>query len=304
MSGTSLSSLPNRPANRPHQSSMSSTTSSHPSTSSHKTPQSSRTISRSAVSSPTRSTFNGPPPSIPPRQNPGTSQSQLMQPPQVPPKVAPPPQAPRNIAPSRSMQQLSTAVSNQTLAEPDDGRRQASMDMGLGISPVASRMRQRDADAIAHFMSRNPLAASTSAVDTRPLAEAPPPSPVHGARHRFMRSILRPSVSAMALRQNSESDASTTPTNSRLRSTTLDNAPPGSGNEYESISVPSSPLSPDPMQTPRLGQQIPAAASGNNGSRSQPQPPMTTGRTSRDRRGDAKLSALDHFAGAIPRGRV
>lgn len=123
-------------------------------------------------------------------------------------------------------------------------------------------MRQRDADAMAHFMSRNPLASSVSSMDSRAAEyQHPPPSPSavsttstsggngsststsasNKTQHRFIRSFLRPSASANALRNtgnlNGDAAVSITPTSgasSRLRSITLDHTPTGSGAESTS----------------------------------------------------------------------
>lgn len=123
---------------------------------------------------------------------------------------------------------------------------------------------------MAHFMSRNPLASSVSSMDTRALD--PPSSPTAltsapgggstKASHRFMRNLLRPSVSAAALRSATGSPGgnemplsprtptangipstgvavSTPPTptaNSssfRMRSTTWDHTPTGSPSESQ-----------------------------------------------------------------------
>lgn len=258
-SGASLSSLGTpRSVNRPHQSSMSST-SSRPSLASDNaiyTPQAARTVgSNSAISSPSRSTFGGSATPAPPPKDVTRSKS-----PVPPPKDS---NFPRNIALSRSMQQLSSVAAPSraltSLNEPPS-RRQQSID--LTISPVASRMRQRDADAMAHFMSRNPLTSSVSSMDSRTTEyQHPPPSPSatsttstsggngsstsasNKLQHRVIRSLLRPSVSANALRMRHTSDmngdaaTSITPTsgaNSRLRSTTLDHTPTGSGAESTS----------------------------------------------------------------------
>jgi hypothetical protein len=152
------------------------------------------------------------------------------------------------------MQQLSTApATSQVLASLNESsnRRQQSID--LTISPVASRMLQRDADAMAHFMSRNTLTSPIPLLNSR-AAEYPHPLPSPSAasatspsggngrstsasnkpQHRFIRSLLRPSVSANALRAGNKSDIPTLGASSRLRSTTLDHTPTGSGAESTS----------------------------------------------------------------------
>jgi hypothetical protein len=288
-SGASLSSLGTpRSMNRPHQSSLSSSTSSRPSNASDNaplhTPQAVRNGgSNSTISSPSRSTFAKSATPLPPPKS-VTRSNCPMPPPKDP--------FPRSIAPSRSMQQLSTAAAtSQTLASLNESssRRQQSID--LTISPVASRMLQRDADAMAHFMSRNQLTSLAPSMDSRTAEyQHPPPSPSTASttstsggngsstgasnkpQHRFIRSLLRPSVSANALRAGNTSDingdaaASITPTTgatSRLRSTTLDHTPTGSGAESPSgseldatnvpvTSKPPNPVAPSAAMAPSL----------------------------------------------------
>ena len=291
-SGASLSSLGTpRSMNRPHQSSLSSSTSSRPSNASDNaplhTPQAVRNGgSNSTISSPSRSTFAKPASPVPPPK--GLTRSNSPMPPPKEPSFA------RNIAPSRSMQQLSTAMpASQALVSFNESssRRQQSID--LTLSPVASRMLRRDADAMAHFMSRNPLTSLISSMDSRAAEyQHPPPSPSAASttstsggngsststsasnkpQHRFIRSLLRPSVSANALRARNTSSmnggaaASITPTtgaSSRLRSTTLDHTPTGSGAESTSgsevdatnVSAPSKPrntVTPSAAMAPSL----------------------------------------------------
>ncbi|KAF9513317.1 hypothetical protein BS47DRAFT_976367 [Hydnum rufescens UP504] len=210
--------------NRPHQSSLSSSNSSQPSVSSTHT-------SRSAQMKPSSS------PLSPPTLSKDT--------PPLPPKDATP-----RISPSHSMQQLSSPTITFPSVTPP--RRNPSIESAL--SPVVSRMRKRDADAIAQYMSRNRTLSggdhtSSATSSTRSV------SPVESRTKLVGRSALRPSVSAAALRmpeETSKDEISASPGQLRFRSTTIDLPGPPEANPRVTVGL-SSRERLRPRETPSSG---------------------------------------------------
>ncbi|KAF8341335.1 uncharacterized protein EI90DRAFT_3033544 [Cantharellus anzutake] len=139
----------------------------------------------------------------------------------------------QRISPSRSLQQLSSSGTDNSSEGPPSSRRQQSID--LALSPVASKVRQRDADAIAQYLSRTRttsiesgslVAPSTNGSSSMSVRSK---SPDGEASYGF-RSTLRPSTSASVLRSLSETSPSKHPSEQsnmqhRYRSTTFGSLP-------------------------------------------------------------------------------
>ena len=111
----------------------------------------------------------------------------------------------------------------------------------VALSPIASRMLERDADAMAEYRVRSGSHSSTnttealpalpSAGSASPYAPASPPSdlPLSDLRARTIPRSLRPSLSAASLRQTPLPSISSVASgsNPRIRAGTLNNVPGG-----------------------------------------------------------------------------
>ena len=175
-----------------------------------------------------------------------TSSASPLPPPKVPPSVRtqgpiitdsdtpppPPPKGPnfQRITPSRSLQQLSSSSAD-VPNTPASSHRQPSIDPAL--SPVASRVRQRDADAIAQYLSRTRTTSTESESLITPSTNGSSSVSVRsrssdGGAGYVLQSPLRPSASASVLRSpdsTSKKPGDQLNHQHRYRSTTIDSLP-------------------------------------------------------------------------------